>query len=174
MTAVARRALGLTATLLLGWALVAVTGPAVGWFDAEAASLRLSWSAKPERIETCRALSESELAARPVHMRQTEACVGTSASYALLVIAGTDTLASDVIRGGGLRGDRPLFVLREYPMPPGATRVRVRFERREDRASSTSPGSLPPLLEFDSTVTFRRGFASLLTVEDGRFRVVPH
>ena len=52
-----------------------------------AAGLRLSWSARPERIETCREVSAEELAKLGEHMRQRVECEGRFASYLLRVTA---------------------------------------------------------------------------------------
>ena len=80
--------------------------------DSESARLRLSWSARPERIETCRVLSKF-------------------ATYALDVFVDGRLVHQSVVRGAGLRHDRPIFLLREIPVPPGAHRIRVSFDRRE-------------------------------------------
>ena len=107
------------------------------------ARLRLSWTARPERIEVCRALSAEELARRPEHMRQRVECEGTFATYALRVRLG-DSVAGDlVVTGAGLRQDRPMHVLREFSLSPGTRRVQVTFERREEVADS---GAAAPLL----------------------------
>ena len=108
------------------------------------ARLRLSWSARPERIEVCRTLSAEELAEREEHMRQRVECDGRFASYALRVEADGVTLHSDVVRGGGLRHDRALFVLDDIDVLPGLHRVRVTFLRREtpgDRVNEVENGA---------------------------------
>ena len=53
--------------------------------SADSAKLRLSWSARPERIEVCRTLSEKELESVPEHMRQRTNCEGVFATYALRI-----------------------------------------------------------------------------------------
>ena len=99
--------------------------------DAGVARLRLSWSARPERIEVCRTLSAAELAEREEHMRQRVDCEGKFASYALRVDADGHRLAESLERGAGLRHDRPLYVLREVDLAPGRHRIHVEFTRRE-------------------------------------------
>lgn len=118
-------------TVLLTWGLAVSSGAALRWHATNAALLRLSWSARPERIETCRRLSDAELESRPVHMRQRVSCEGRTATYELRVAVDGVVLDSAVIAGGGLRNDRPVFLLREYPVPAGARDVRVTFIRRE-------------------------------------------
>lgn len=93
--------------------------------------LRLSWAARPERIEVCRALSAAELAEREEHMRQRVECDGRFATYTLRVEADGRLVHESVARGAGLRHDRPLYVLREIDLAPGPHRLVVTFTRRE-------------------------------------------
>ena len=98
---------------------------------SEHALLRLSWSGRPERIERCRELSDAELEKLPAHMRLREECVGRSASYLVRVWVGDSLLSQDTVSGGGLRGDRAIYMLREYPVAPGRHRVAVEVARRD-------------------------------------------
>lgn len=93
------------------------------------AILRLSWSARPERIEQCRRLSDAELAERPQHMRLRWECEGRFARYLLSVSVDGRSLAIDTVRGGGLRHDRPMHLFREYAVAPGDRRVTVSLRR---------------------------------------------
>jgi hypothetical protein len=95
------------------------------------ARLRLSWSARPERIEVCRQISAEELARRAEHMRQRLECDGVFATYLLRVAIDDRSIGEAVIHGSGLRYDRPLYLLRDYPVPPGVHQVRVTLTRRE-------------------------------------------
>jgi len=97
----------------------------------DSAQLRLSWSARPERIETCRTVSAEELQQREEHMRQRLDCEGVSATYALRVEVDDRMAGEAVVHGAGLRHDRPLYLLQEFDVAPGAHRVRVTFTRRE-------------------------------------------
>jgi hypothetical protein len=108
----------------------------------DSARLRLSWSARPERIEVCRTLSAEELASREEHMRQRVECDGRSATYTLRVEADGRRIDETVVRGGGLRHDRPIHLLRDLELSPGTHRVRVTFTRRErtdDDAAAFAP-----------------------------------
>ncbi len=96
-----------------------------------AARLRLSWSARPERIELCHTLSPEELAQREEHMRQRVECEGKFATYALRVEVDDGVVGEAVVHGAGLRHDRPLYLLREFAVSPGMHRVRVTLTRRE-------------------------------------------
>lgn len=93
------------------------------------AVLRLAWSARPERVEHCRQLSEEELEQVPRHMRQDVVCEGISATYRLEVRHDGRVIAEQDVRGGGLRNDRRLYVFRDLPLPPGEALVSVRLSR---------------------------------------------
>ncbi len=176
-----RRWLTLPVTIAVASGLAAMSGVPVRWFPAEAAELRLSWSARPERLEVCRERSDAELAERPAHMRQRMECEGRSATYALTVMVDEDTLEESVVQGSGMRQDRAVHLLRRHPVGSGAHRVRVRFVRREERTEEEARErreheerileSLPPRAELDTVVTFHRGAAVLVTYRDGAIAV---
>ena len=102
------------------------------------AVLRVAWSARPERVETCRTLSDSALDALPEHMRQRTVCEGASARYHLEVRRDERVIATAELRGGGLRGDRQLYVFRELAIPSGTSDIAVRLVRLD---STVSPDS---------------------------------
>jgi hypothetical protein len=115
-----------------GLAILAYSSAApLAYHPEDMARLRLSWSARPERIEVCRQLSAKEQARREEHMRQRVECVGGFATYALLVAVDGRTIGETVIHGAGLRHDRPLYLLKDYPVSPGEHRLRVTLTRRE-------------------------------------------
>jgi hypothetical protein len=123
-------AAGVATALVLGLIVWSSAAP-IRFHDDAAAHLRLSWSARPERIEVCRTLSAEELAERAEHMRQRVECDGRFATYALRVESDGKVIGESVVHGGGLRNDRPMHLLREYNVAPGVHRVRVTFTRRE-------------------------------------------
>src|SRR4029079_14524581 len=102
---------------VFGWAVAALASAAVlvliarasaapvPYHDAGMAELRLSWSARPERIETCRTLSAKELEREEEHMRQRVECEGTFASYTLRVASDQRLVSESIVRGAGLRHD---------------------------------------------------------------------
>lgn len=122
-------------TALAAAGIAAGSGAPMAFHAKDAARLRLSWSARPERIEQCRTLSEEELALRPEHMRQRVECEGGFATYALEIAVDGRRVEQAVIMGGGARNDRPIHDLRDLDLPPGAHRVRVALTRREADAS---------------------------------------
>ena len=93
------------------------------------ARLRVAFSARPERIETCRTPSAEEQANVPAHMRQGVVCEGITASYRLEVRRDDSLVASALLRGGGLRHDRRLYALRELSVPSGRSTIDVRLVR---------------------------------------------
>ena len=99
------------------------------------ARLRVAFSARPERIETCRRPSAEEEAGVPAHMRQTEICEGTTARYRLEVRRDDSLLVTMLVRGGGLRHDRQLYVLRDVAVPSGRSTVDVRLTRLDSSAA---------------------------------------
>ena len=96
---------------------------------SDQAILRLAWSARPERIENCRQQSDEELARLPAHMRQPVVCEGVSAQYRLTVRREGRVVAHRIVRGGGLRQDRRIYVFHELPLDPGSSSIEVRFDR---------------------------------------------
>ena len=131
-----RRVLG--AALALAMLAIVVTGSQVrqGAYVAPAAVVRVSWSARPERVETCRRLDDAEYAKLPAHMRRRVVCEGTTARYQLEVRRDGAILVTDTVRGGGLRHDRELYVYREIQVPAGPSRVAVRFVRLDSSATA--------------------------------------
>lgn len=124
----------------------------VTYHDGGSSMLRLSWSARPERIETCRTLSAEELEREEEHMRQRVECTGTFASYALRVESDQRLVSESVVRGAGFRHDRPIYLLREWPVSSGAHRVRVSFTRREQPQGRDTPATKEGRSESDTGI----------------------
>lgn len=155
------------------------------------AMLRLAWSARPERIEKCRQQSEEELARLSPHMRQPLACEGTTAEYRLQVRHEGALVAERVVRGGGLRRDRRLYVFEELLLPPGEATVDVRFDRvdssdpglaadrgdheRAERGATFNPaqrGEVPPHLSLARRLRFSSREVILVTYDSDRQELV--
>lgn len=101
------------------------------------ALLRLSWTARPERLEHCRVLTSEELARELEHMRQRMECEGRFASYGLRVRIDGSPATDREVRGGGFRHDRPLHLLTDLPIPAGPHRLEIEFLRRD--SATTTP-----------------------------------
>jgi hypothetical protein len=98
--------------------------------DPETAVLRLSWRLRGQEAGECPRPTAGELERLPPHMRNPDACVGPLPSYDLHVWIDEELRVQEVVSARGARGDRPLYVYRDLPVPPGSHRVRVLFERR--------------------------------------------
>ena len=144
---------------------------------SDQATLRLAWSARPERIERCRQQSEEELARLPAHMRQPVVCEGASAQYRLTVRDDGRLVAERVVHGGGLRQDRRLYIFQELPLAPGDRRIEVRFDRLDSEGTDTgnrqSGGeTIPAYLAFDQRVRVRPRQVILVTYSPERQALV--
>ncbi len=104
----------------------------------DASMLRVALSARPERVENCRTLSDEELAELPQHMRQRVVCDGVTARYNFQVLRDDVLLASAEVRGGGLRHDRQLYLFRELSLPPGTAMLEVRLTRIDSGTPASS------------------------------------
>lgn len=151
--------------------------------DGERSLLRLAWSARPERIETCRRPSAAELAGRPAHMRQEIVCEGRTASYQLSVDLDGTPLLSESVAGAGVRHDRALYLYRELTVTSGTHRVAVRFVRTDSGSTRSRNGdtippvrpplaSVPPLLVLDTVLTLAPNAVALITWDSSREALV--
>lgn len=118
---------GVIVAVLLTLGIAAGSRVPVTFSASDEALLRLSWRMRGITAEECRTLTREELERLPVHMRNPQACIGVIAPYALTLSVDGVVLAADTVRPPGARGDRPLNVLREYPLAPGEHRVSVLF-----------------------------------------------
>ena len=138
----ARLVLATVGSVTLLWAMARASAVPLPYHDTDSARLRLSFSARPERIEVCRNVSAEEMAKREEHMRQRVECDGRFATYTLRVEADGRAIDEMVVRGAGLRNDRPIYLLREFDLPSGPHRLHVSFRRREktdDDAAAFAP-----------------------------------
>jgi hypothetical protein len=165
----ATRVLSVAAACAFIAALVWMSSISMIEHPASDSQLRLAWSALPERVEDCRQRSPDELARLPQHMRQPLACEGTTAAYRLQVRVAGALVVDRVVRGGGLRHDRRLYVLEEVPVAPGPADIQVRFDRvgaaRSDNAGAATQRveSVPPHLDFDQRLVFPEREVVLMT-----------
>lgn len=118
---------GLAAVALAGIAWASRAPMALASVDG--AIVRISLGARPERIERCITQSDEELEKLAPQMRQRVICEGVSARYRLELRQGNDVLVSRVLRGGGLRNDRPIYVFQEVPVPAGRVSLRLDLTR---------------------------------------------
>lgn len=135
----ARRAVpGVLVALAATAALTIASRLPVAANGSDDAMLRLAWTARPERVERCRTLGDDELSALPAHMRQQVVCEGTTAQYRVDVSRNGELLATDHLRGGGLRHDRQLYHYRELRVPSGQSALEVRVTRIGPQGDASS------------------------------------
>lgn len=130
------RGLGAALGVLVTFSIAALSRAPYQLRTGDLAMIRLTWRARPEQIETCRTPSAEELAALLAHMRQQVICEGFSARYRLKVALGGASILEEVIRGSGLRHDRPMYLLRDLPTPPGRHELEVSFVRIDSVAAT--------------------------------------
>jgi hypothetical protein len=141
------------------------------------AVLRLSWRARSPRVQQCRALTAEEIAGQPEHMRRTEECEGRVLPYQLEVELDGRRLLRRIVRGGGAREDRPVYVFDELAVPAGHGRLEVRFTREavsDPRAAEQSGRdvSTPAALMLDQDVQLRADEVLLITYDADRRALV--
>jgi hypothetical protein len=161
-----RRARLLAVTVLLTLPFAALTRAPYTAPGADTAVLRFSWRMSVSADERCRVRTPAELEALPAHMRTPQVCEREEASYVL--ITRIDDAPGDTLQlvRGGVKGDRPLFVLRERPLPAGRHRVRVAIERQDASGSAVTLGAL------DTTLVLETGRVRLVTLDaEGRLHV---
>jgi hypothetical protein len=79
------------------------------------------------QIQIGRDLTEDELAAKPLHMRQPRECVAHPLTYRLQVTINGATRLERTLSPAGARGDRPLYVQHDMRLAPGVYPIRVDF-----------------------------------------------
>lgn len=129
--------------------------------------LRLSWRLRGEKEEHCRKRTPAELEALPIHMRTPEVCEGRLVAYRLAVRIDDEPAAETLVAPAGARGDRPIYVLREVPLPPGPHRVRVRFAR-----ATSAHADRHTALELDTRIEAEPGAIELITIDPETGRLV--
>lgn len=152
------------------------------WADPGASLIRLSWRARGERLERCRPATATELAGVPAHMRRDTICEGVRVPpYRLRVAIDGRVREDGIVAGSDVQGDRPIYVLREFPVQPGPHRLEVHFERQ--RAPGDDPAfagdarvetrrAVPPRLALDTTVVLAEHAVVLVTLNDELGRLV--
>lgn len=146
--------------------------------DDDHSLIRLAWSARPERIETCRTPTAEEEAQMLAHMRQAQICEGTTAPYRVTLAVDGDRILERSIHGAGLRQDRPIYFFHEVEAVPGPRHVQVRFERADDDGRLAPPDTtdrrrpMPRRLELDTTLTVSPRTVLLVTYSPEDRRLV--
>jgi hypothetical protein len=157
---------------LLAAVLAAVATVFLGWLSQVPyepgkpgdAMIRLSWRARGARVEECRPLTEEELERIPRHMQREEICEGSVLPYRLRVVLNDQQAVDEVVRAAGARGDRPLFVLQELPVPSGTHHLVVEFTRQGEPTADDEPAT-PGQLTLDVTIALNPHEVALVTYD---------
>ena len=156
-----RKATAATVTLGLALATAALSAWPVRSNEPEAV-VRLSWRLEPIRVEECRTLTSEEQARLPAHMRRTEECTGNFVDYALhFVVDGVPVV--DTVSPSGLRRDRPVYVLVDRSVSPGAHEVDVTFTALLPDGSQTDG---PTRLTWSGAMELQAGEVGLITLDE--------
>lgn len=134
-----RRAAAVGIVLLLAGALGGLARVPWRAGDPSVAHIRLSWRYRGEAVRECRPLTEEERAALPAHMRREEVCERRLPPYRLRVVVDGREAVADRVRGGGARGDRPIYVFRDLRVAPGVHGIRVVFGPSERTGAAELP-----------------------------------
>lgn len=126
----------------------------------EHALVRFSWRTRGKAEEHCRNRTQAELDALPIHMRTPQVCSGRIASYELDFEIDEQHIVRRTFRAAGAHADRPIYVLEEIPIPPGAHHIEAEFY------STAHPHD--QRLKYEKDVTVEGGDILLITYDDER------
>lgn len=156
--------------VLAAFVAIAMTG-GVAWLSqaptdlgGNDAVIRLSWRIAGVHVEACRTRTEDELAALPVHMRNPRECTRALAPFALDVTVGGRAVVRDTVFPRGMRGDRPVYVLRDLPAEPGPVALSVRFEAVLAEGAAP-PDGVPTRYAWNGEISLASGDVALLTLD---------
>jgi hypothetical protein len=109
-----------------------------------------------------------------------------STRFRLHVTVDDHVLEDGKVAGAGVKGDRPIYLLREFELQPGVHRLHVLFEKTSDvgddqeqprNPSEQEPdrqaqrGTVPARLTMDTSVTVTAGAIVLVTYDSERVRL---
>jgi len=175
---------GQAGKILLGGLLGLGLAIATAWLSAwpvqmgdDTPRLRVAFRSAHRQTRLCRPPTTAELAGVPAHMRRKELCQAWEIPYRLRIAVDEQTLADHELKGGGMRGDRPVFVEEEFPLVPGVHRVAVAFTpqppelpaeaagwRPADRERFVAEGRQAPAWTIHRPITFTPGRVVMLSL----------
>lgn len=121
--------------------------------ETDRAVLRLSWRYQPGDEAGCRLPTPEELADRPIHMRNPNACIRRPTPYRLTLGIDGERVLERTVRAAGAREDRPIFVFEEIPLEAGVRSIDVRFEAVPDTTAPDAATDPPMSLSWRETTT---------------------
>lgn len=172
----ARAGAASVAALLAGAVVVGLTAAAtrVPWqaTSAESALLRLSWRTPALVLRNCDAARSSPTGPTSGAVVGAQFCSGEGVAWALDVRVDGADVVQDTIHSAGVRGDRPIYVLRTVPMTPGSHRIEVSF-RPIFPADAAVPDSVRDrALGLQAAIDLADRDVLLVTVEQDQDRLV--
>jgi hypothetical protein len=135
MNRTVRRVLGCVVAVGVTVAIAALSRVPYVHARDDSAVLRLAWRTPGDFVHACRRPTQEELERLPVHMRREEICEGRMLPRRLVVRLNGEVALEETVEAPGARGDRPLSVFRELPLPAGAYDLEV---------SWVTVGEVPP------------------------------
>lgn len=184
------RLAGAVVGLAAAWGMAALSDVPIVQPGARIGQLRLTWRARPERVEQCREQDAETLNRLPAHMRQPLICEGVHAWYQLDVWRDDTKVLSKAVHPGGLRQDRPLYVFEQLPVEPGSSHIRVTFTRQGPPSSPGTTASnastrrqdelteaVPASLTYDAPLAFAPGQVRVISYDPASqrlYEVLPH
>ncbi|MDP3910215.1 MAG: hypothetical protein Q8Q14_07465 [Gemmatimonadales bacterium] len=174
-----RRVLGILLLAVAGVSLAILSEAPYAATPPNRALIRLSWRAYSEQVQACRRLTPEELERLPIHMRQEEVCERTILPYRLLVSIDGTAVTNILVRSGGAREDRPLYVFHELPVAPGPHRLTIRFEREGEGETRDAAEPIPerearetpPRLALDEVVVLGDRAVIVVTYDEEQRRL---
>lgn len=162
--------------VLSGVVVVALTAAAsrVPWSatDPGIAMLRLSWRAPAMMLETCEPLAPGRGGQIPEHMRGAQLCEGEGIPWSLDVRVDGAAAVRDTIEPAGIRGDRPLYVLRTVTVEPGTHALAVSFRPLFPAGEEVADSLARRAFALETTVDLGEREVLLVTIDPERGELV--
>lgn len=135
-------------------------------FSDDSGILRLSWRLTGQNIKICEDRTQDQLNNIPAHMRTQQICIQKPIDYQLLVSINGESKINEIIKAGGLHGDRPIYVHRDIKLHSGNHQVQIHFEPLDD---SLSEGIK---LEYSSEININNNQIILIHLPQGQKNLV--
>lgn len=123
--------------------------------------LRLSLRLSGQSAKVCRDRTSDEMNNLPLHMKTPQVCDVRQVPYRLKIVRDSEVWLDEVVQAGGARGDRPLYVDRDFKLQEGGSVLEVIFEPIESSANLVR-------YYIKSPVQIRRGKVSLIYSSSGQ------
>jgi hypothetical protein len=170
-----RLALGAALAVAVTVAIAALSRVPYVHAGGEHAVLRLAWRTPGDFVEACRRPTAEELERVPIHMRREEICEGRMLPRRLVVRLDGEVVLEETVEAPGARGDRPLSVFRELPLPPGDHALEVSWATVGDvppRGDGARRSPVPPRMDVSAALRLEPRDVALVTFDPDRRTLV--